>query len=1549
MKKIVIILLIFFIFHYQKALSQNFNVSEIDPTNYPKVVANFSAFNAFGAPYNNLNSNDFEVRENGILIPPQLVEIFCRTDAPYNVVLVIDKSSSMLEKVDGQILWDWAKEGALSFINNIPIGDSSRIALVTFSGKAELMCPFTNNKQEFIDSLNKVPYIYGNTNFNVAFLNKDYGAINLLKNQSPYFKRAIVFLSDGEHSTTTEPLRYDEILSKLQEYNIQLFAITILSKKSSDLENMAKRTGGYYDFVTTKSQLNDLYKAFASSIQQRQQCLLQWTSPDICDDKGTYRQAAIRFKILNKTVVQNYRAPNSSIVFIETDKNLYDFGNPELGEYIDRDIVITPRLRSFNTQDIRIIPSQFFEIIDWGNGIGNPPSYNFVMPVDVPRTLKVRFKPSVAKKFRTASLIIDGEPCPKEIPLVGGYQQIKLITPKEGDFLSACDSITIRWQGQDPNSTVDISYSIDNGENWNLIAKNIKGNSYKWLAPDTSSYFRIKVETSTSYEYEFIKSFGDVNDDFVTSINVNQNGLYFYVAGYFNNSTDIAGKKLTSKGKEDFFLAKFDNEGNVIWAKSGGSIEFNDRIYGITSDHQGYVYVTGVTYKGVNFDNSLPILPLENTPYLFVAKYNSMGNYVNSYFLGAVNDFKDFKAEGTKIKFEYNIGQLPKLYVEGLYSGQYYDYSFLVDFPLTGIKKPFTCVFNTNLELTNIYAATLPIKNYSSLDFNYAGETQYRARNFTGTTKVDKTELVSKGLNDFWIYKYGKIPSSFDVSGSFSIVRQYPSLIVNNYNFGNVIYGDSVEIVLDKNLYNNFKVPIYITSFSIDAIGGSDMKNDYELLTDLIGTTLYSGDSIDLKIKFKPNYTGPRNAWIDIYSSCANPIRINLTGNGVCGGKVYDIYDFGEQNINKPRKDTIFCAYKNISNSKIVIQPLIRGGDFTEFFLEVPSYHNVYNGKITVNPGQCIDLIVTFNPKTIGDKISNINFFVEAPCVNSLTQLRGAGISADIRVSNFDWKKRRINGRYSGEIVIKNNSTGKEILDKIEFENNEFDDIFSYIFDTNSLPLTLNPESEVRIPIFFEPKEEKGYSKNILIYINSIAQPLKSKIEGIGYLPKLEISWECGERIRVGETSEAILLLKNPSQSSSLIIREIDFEQIKQEFEWKDGVKPQNLEINENSSISIPVIFKPTNNSDNKNKILVYADNYDGTFKDEWKVNDFDISCDAYKLNYTNPLNFGNNIICSNNELFLKIKNESTVYNIELYLSQAQLIDNEDNVFKFNYTNSLLLNGKEETTLKVFFEPKLLKTYKSKLIIPNSANIPIEIELMGSGFRNEFSTNEKNVKIDVASKLELPIFIKIPKLENGFISELDLKIKFNPIVINFLENSFNSKLSNWNWNNIQYIGNGILSIKGSGKINDNQTIELFKISFIGLLNDIHKTEININSNYGCSIYEDNLTLIEVNKVCFNDGRILITNQKGTFVLKEISPNPISSSFINLEYGVGFDVFTNISLINSYGNIEKLIMNDFIQAGYYNQSIDIKDLSSGLYYLHISAGPFSDTKKIIIIK
>ncbi|OJJ15937.1 hypothetical protein BKI52_37090 [marine bacterium AO1-C] len=118
-----------------------------------------------------------------------------------------------------------------------------------------------------------------------------------------------------------------------------------------------------------------------------------------------------------------------------------------------------------------------------------------------------------------------------------------------------------------------------------------------------------------------------------------------YITGSFSSSNvdfdPSAGgtTNLSSNGSLDIFFAKYDSNGNYVWARSiGGTNKDADR--GMTVDGSGNVYITGY-FQGFNVDfdpsaggTALLSANRSTSSSIYVAKYNSNGEYIWAYEIG---------------------------------------------------------------------------------------------------------------------------------------------------------------------------------------------------------------------------------------------------------------------------------------------------------------------------------------------------------------------------------------------------------------------------------------------------------------------------------------------------------------------------------------------------------------------------------------------------------------------------------------------------------------------------------------------------------------------------------------------------------------------------------------------------------------------------------------------------------------------------------------------------------------------------------------------------
>lgn len=131
-------------------------------------------------------------------------------------------------------------------------------------------------------------------------------------------------------------------------------------------------------------------------------------------------------------------------------------------------------------------------------------------------------------------------------------------------------------------------------------------NSYNLTAKGSSDAFVLKLNLDGNFVWA--KSFGDVNFDQGNSVVQDAQGNV-YTTGEFNGNVDFDSSEDSTKlisESVDVFVTKMDTDGNLVWAKNMGGT-LGDRGNGIAVDKLGGVYVTGSFYRTFDFDPSVNV------------------------------------------------------------------------------------------------------------------------------------------------------------------------------------------------------------------------------------------------------------------------------------------------------------------------------------------------------------------------------------------------------------------------------------------------------------------------------------------------------------------------------------------------------------------------------------------------------------------------------------------------------------------------------------------------------------------------------------------------------------------------------------------------------------------------------------------------------------------------------------------------------------------------------------------------------------------------------
>jgi hypothetical protein len=140
------------------------------------------------------------------------------------------------------------------------------------------------------------------------------------------------------------------------------------------------------------------------------------------------------------------------------------------------------------------------------------------------------------------------------------------------------------------------------------------------VGPGTRDIFVAKYDANGNFLWA--KAAGGSGRDEAHGIKCDAAGNV-YVCGFFSGTSDFSGTSLTApNGYFDAFLAKYDPSGNLMWVKQGGD-DYDDVAWSVTVDNAGKIYVAGEFIGGAMFGGSQVIS--NGSTDVFVACYDNSG------------------------------------------------------------------------------------------------------------------------------------------------------------------------------------------------------------------------------------------------------------------------------------------------------------------------------------------------------------------------------------------------------------------------------------------------------------------------------------------------------------------------------------------------------------------------------------------------------------------------------------------------------------------------------------------------------------------------------------------------------------------------------------------------------------------------------------------------------------------------------------------------------------------------------------------------------------
>jgi hypothetical protein len=324
-------------------------------------------------------------------------------------------------------------------------------------------------------------------------------------------------------------------------------------------------------------------------------------------------------------------------------------------------------------------------------------------------------------------------------------------------------------------------------------------------------------QNAGAQNFAWARQTGTANSSPYSSVVAIDNVGCVYTSGAFSGTVDFDPGpnvfNLTGFGYKAFFVSKFDNNGNFIWAKQISATNSSAISQSIAVDGSGNIYTTGYFFGSPDFDPGANVFTLTSVTInsdIFVCKLDSSGNFLWADQFGGVG-FEIGNSVTTDI---YN-----DVYFTGYFSGtcDFNPGPGVANLVPVGGSNSFACKLDPAGNLTwikQLGRGTVTV-NGSTRGFGIAVDMYrnvYTTGTFSDTADFDpdttRYNLITSSGPNFDIYL-----SKLDSAGNFVYAKQLSGLyasdeahgiavdgLQNVYITGN--YGDTVDFDPGAGVYN---------------------------------------------------------------------------------------------------------------------------------------------------------------------------------------------------------------------------------------------------------------------------------------------------------------------------------------------------------------------------------------------------------------------------------------------------------------------------------------------------------------------------------------------------------------------------------------------------------------------------------------------------------------------------------------------------------------------------------------------------------------------------
>jgi Ca-activated chloride channel homolog len=231
-------------------------VTQPDESKFPEITVYYELKRPDGSFVLDARRDEFQVSEDGQTRPilgfeaPQSTEL-----RPTTLVLVVDRSLSMEQEDRIGAL----KRSVAAFLKGFPRG--SRVAVIAFCNKIELICPFTTDYAKVQAAVDAIELDQGTRYYDAVA-----SALELLGEMSG--RRAVLALTDGEDNVSLQ-FTLPTVIARARSLGLQVHTLGLGEEREiavDVLARLATETRGQHYLARDADQLRKIYEEIARRV-----------------------------------------------------------------------------------------------------------------------------------------------------------------------------------------------------------------------------------------------------------------------------------------------------------------------------------------------------------------------------------------------------------------------------------------------------------------------------------------------------------------------------------------------------------------------------------------------------------------------------------------------------------------------------------------------------------------------------------------------------------------------------------------------------------------------------------------------------------------------------------------------------------------------------------------------------------------------------------------------------------------------------------------------------------------------------------------------------------------------------------------------------------------------------------------------------------------------------------------------------------------------------------------------------------------------------------